>query len=658
MLEIACPSCGDAVRFRSESSVYATCASCRSLLVRHDVQVESLGKVADLQPDGTPIQIGTSGVFDGKAFEVIGRIQVHHPEGYWNEWFLQFRDASVGWLGEAMGEYFVSSLVAADGEPLPDFEQLHVGKALRIGSRELVVTNLAKAKVVSYQGELPFVMSSEYELPYADLRSSGRTAATLDYSEDKPLLFVGAYRDFEELELKGLRNPDEEVEVRRAAGTKVLRCPNCGAPHELAGGPRSQTLVCGFCDAGIDLTDPSYGLLWKAQQAQKVQPGIPLGTKGTVDGATWECLGFQRRFVRIEGVDYYWNEYVCYNRERGYRYLVDSSGHWSWIAPLQMLPTGSDGRPVHGWPPQDFLMLGPKKFKHFQSATGQVSYVVGEFPWRVKVEDQAGLHDYVCPPEILSAEITSDGMFWSRGRYLEPEEVWAAFGLSGSPPQRVGVGANQPSPFAASLHSAWTQYALLVLAGFLMMVGFSFFDARSPVFAEKFVVTQGQEPSVVTSPFELKGRTSNVVVHLDADLDNRWAFFDMALIDEGTREARIFSKALSYYHGNSGGEYWTEGNRRDEITVPSVPAGKYVLRIEPQTGTGDSPENLTAPSNPPNKEVLRYGVQVVRDVPSWGWYWLIFFLLLVYPIFVSIRYSGYEQKRWMESDHAPADSSE
>lgn len=658
MLEIACPSCGDAVRFRSESSVYSTCFSCQSLLVRHDVDVELLGKVADLQPDGTPIQIGTSGVFDGAAFEVLGRIQILHPEGYWNEWFLQFQDGRHGWLGEAMGEYFVSSLVQTEPQSLPGFADLHVGKALRVGSRELVVTNLAQARVVSFQGELPFVMSTEYELPFADLRSSGRTGATLDYSEEQPLLFVGAFRDFEELQFRGLRDPEEEAERRSAADAKVLRCPNCGAPHELAGGPRTQTLVCTFCDAGIDLTDPNYGLLWKAQKARKEEPGIPLGSKGNLDGAVWECLGFQRRFVRIEGVDYYWSEYVCYNRERGYRYLVESSGHWTWVAPMHKLPTASDGRPVHGWPPQDFLMLDGQKFKHFQSATGQVSYVVGEFPWRVKVEDSAGLHDYICPPQILSAEVTSDGMTWSLGRYLEPEEVWSAFGLSGNPPARTGVGANQPSPLAGMLRTAWMQYAVFFLVGFLMMIGFSILSAQAPVLTQDFVAVQGEEPSVVTRPFKLEGRTSNLVVRLQTNLDNRWAYFDMALINEETRQARIFSKSVSYYHGSSGGESWREGSRTEETTVPSVPSGTYVLRLEPQTGTGNTPDNLSAKGSTAGQPVLKYGVRLTRDVPSWSYLWFVMVVLAIYPILVWIRYGSFEQKRWLESDHAPGDSSD
>lgn len=622
------------------------------------MNVELLGKVADLQPDGTPIQIGTSGVFNGAAFEVLGRIQILHPEGYWNEWFLLFQDGSHGWLGEAMGEYFVSSLAQIEPQAIPDFADLHVGKAMLVGSRELVVTNLAQARAVSFQGELPFVMSTEYELPYADFRSAGRTGATLDYSEEQPLLFVGTFQDFEDLQFRGLRDPEEMVEQRSASQAKVLRCPNCGAPHELAGGPRSQTLACPFCDAGIDLTDPNYGLLWKIQKAPKEEPDIPLGSKGNLDGAVWECLGFQRRFVRIEGIDYYWSEYVCYNRERGYRYLVESSGHWTWVAPLHKLPIGSDGRPVHGWPPRDFLLLNGKKFKHFQSATGQVSYVTGEFPWRVKVEDSAGLHDYVCPPQILSAEVTTDGMTWSLGRYLEPEEVWNTFELSGNPPVRSGVGANQPSPLTGTLHTAWMQYAVFFVLATLMMLGFSFLSAQTPVLSQEFVAVQGEEPSVVTRPFELKGRTSNLVIRLQTDLNNRWAYFDMALINEETREARIFSQTVSYYHGYSGGESWREGNRTEDVTVPSVPSGTYILRIEPQTGTGNTPENLSAKGSNAGQPVLRYKILLTRDVPSWGYMWFLMIILAFYPILILIRCGSFEQKRWMESDHPPGEDSD
>lgn len=655
VLEIACPSCGSPVRFRAESSVYATCEACSSLLVRHDVDVEAIGKVADLQPDGSPIQIGTSGVFDGAAFEVLGRIQVRYDQGFWNEWHLQFQDGRTGWLGEALGEYFVSFRVDFEGA-LPRPDTLEVGTELKLGGERFVVTTLAYAQATSFEGELPFVQSTEYALPYADLRTATRQAATLDYSEeDHPLLFLGGYRTFQELQLQGLRDPDEEPPRRTAKATRVLRCPSCGAPHELHAASRSQTLVCQFCESAIDLTDPTFKLLWKAKQQRKIEPDIPLNARGRLDGVEWENLGFQRRFVVVEGARYFWSEYLLYRRDMGYRYLTESQGHWSLLAPMAELPRASDGGPVHGWPPQDFVRVDGRKFDHFQSAKASTDYVLGEFPWRVSVEDEAGVHDYVAPPEILSAEVGPDGVVWSRGRYLLPQEVWEAFVLPGAPPAQIGVAPNQPSPFAASMRSAWTWYALLVLLGFVMMMGFAMTARAQRVFQQTYAVETNQEPSVISTPFRLEGRTANVEVRINTDLGNRWAFFEMALLNEKTNEALNFSKGVSYYYGSD----WSEGSQQETVLVPSVPPGTYLLRIEPQTGTADAPDRLEPdPKAPgaPKQKLLTYTVTVVRDVPQWKWYWMLVAVMLLYPLFAWMRNAGFEKRRWTESDHPPGES--
>lgn len=43
-------------------------------------------------------------------------------------------------------------------------------------------------------------------------------------------------------------------------------------------------------------------------------------------------------------------------------------------------------------------------------------------------------------------------------------------------------------------------------------------------------------------------------------------------------------------------------------------------------------------------------------MPQWGWYWLLIGLMLVYPLYVSLRHSAFESKRWTESDHPPGGS--
>src|SRR5690349_21816400 len=110
MTVVACPSCGAKVQFKSSASFFAVCDHCRSTLLRQDLNIENLGVMADLKPDGSPIQLGTGGRYLNVHFTVIGRIQLQYENGIWNEWHLLFDDGRTGWLGEAQGIYTVTFL--------------------------------------------------------------------------------------------------------------------------------------------------------------------------------------------------------------------------------------------------------------------------------------------------------------------------------------------------------------------------------------------------------------------------------------------------------------------------------------------------------------------------------------------------------------------
>jgi hypothetical protein len=55
------------------------------------------------------------------------------------------------------------------------------------------------------QGELPFEYWNKQDEVFADLRTSGGDFATIDYSENPPLLFLGRSAEFDELHFKNLR---------------------------------------------------------------------------------------------------------------------------------------------------------------------------------------------------------------------------------------------------------------------------------------------------------------------------------------------------------------------------------------------------------------------------------------------------------------------
>ena len=199
-----CPNCGAPVQFRWSSAVQTTCEFCHSILVRTDVDLKKVGEVADLPPDSSPIQIGTEGVYQNKSFVAVGRILYEYKQGGWNEWHIVYNDGTSGWLADAQLEYDLSWPVPSPFA-LPGPAETHRGKKIKLDGKEYEVTSVTRAHYKGVQGELPFEYWDKSECTFADLRTERGEFATIDYSEQPPLLFLGRAVDFDELHLKNLR---------------------------------------------------------------------------------------------------------------------------------------------------------------------------------------------------------------------------------------------------------------------------------------------------------------------------------------------------------------------------------------------------------------------------------------------------------------------
>ncbi len=200
-----CPNCGAPVTFRWSSAVQTTCEFCHSILVRTDVDLKKVGEVADLPADASPIQIGSEGAFGNESFVVIGRILYEYEQGGWNEWHIVYNDGSSGWLSDAQLEYDVSRLKQL-AAALPPANELTRGRKFQWDGNVYEVTSYTKAHYKGVQGELPFEYWDKSDLVFADLRTTGGEFATIDYSENPPLLFLGRAVEFDDLHLKNLRD--------------------------------------------------------------------------------------------------------------------------------------------------------------------------------------------------------------------------------------------------------------------------------------------------------------------------------------------------------------------------------------------------------------------------------------------------------------------
>src|SRR5258708_29648102 len=93
-----CPSCGAPVQFRWSSAVQTVCTFCHSILVRDDLNLKNVGRVADLPPDPSPISLLTEGSWRGKRFQVFGPVLYGWEAGGCHAWPIRFPNLGRGWL--------------------------------------------------------------------------------------------------------------------------------------------------------------------------------------------------------------------------------------------------------------------------------------------------------------------------------------------------------------------------------------------------------------------------------------------------------------------------------------------------------------------------------------------------------------------------------
>lgn len=200
----ACPNCGAPVRFLWAQAVQTTCAYCKAVLVRHDLDLEVVGKQASFPETGSPIQLGTEGKWRGQRFVVVGRVTYAWDRGRWNEWHCRLGNGASAWLSDAQLEYAMTEQVTPDGE-LPDPRRAKVGDSFFWGNHAYDIATRTEASYLGTEGELPFTTIDATRNLFIDLQNDGGKLATVDYSEDPPRLYIGEYCDFEALELTNLR---------------------------------------------------------------------------------------------------------------------------------------------------------------------------------------------------------------------------------------------------------------------------------------------------------------------------------------------------------------------------------------------------------------------------------------------------------------------
>jgi len=469
----ACPNCGAPVEFRSAATPFAVCSFCHSTVVRAGDQLRKIGESAEVFDDHSPLQLGAAGKYQGAPFTLIGRLQYQYAEGTWNEWHALFESGpdlqKSGWLSEDNGR-FVIAFDAPLQTPLPPPEQLQVGAPLTVNGESWLVASVVAAKLIAAQGELPRRPNLDHGFVVADVRSGRGDVGTIDYTDPaRPSWSVGHSVSLSELAMTGLAESSEKT-----LSGQSLQCPNCGAALEVKLAT-TQSIVCHQCKSVIDVSKGIGGDLAHYQQSNSHDPQITLGTVGTLafggkQALPWQVVGYAEYVEIPDSADdeqSFWREYLLYHRIEGFAFIVDADDGWSWTIPLTGAPQ-SFGESVKY---QDVL------YRKLYDYTGQVTYVLGEFYWRLAKDQRTLNSDYqgtgANSARRLNRERThgegNEEVVWSGGETLSADTVVAAFRLK--PEQRAALQRDAlPTAFHSSSPLAKIIFWIFIIFLILLVV--------------------------------------------------------------------------------------------------------------------------------------------------------------------------------------------
>jgi len=322
---------------------------------------------------------------------------------------------------------------------------------------------------------------------------------------------------------------------------------------------KTSVAVCSACGSVINFSEQRLRILQRFQE-NVVQPILPIGRRGFFHGTEYEVIGF---LVRCdEGAQYASEEYLLVNQDRGFAWLIQSHGHWTFLEDID---------PVSQLPGADHVVYAKRVFKKFESERCRVVSLCGEFFFDISVGDQIATEAFVDPPYLLLSEEAHGQLHWSFGQYLSANEVQHAFNTSAELPRPIGIGMNEPNRWREHAQQA----APIGLIAIILMVIVHFFFAPKParlVGQQSFVYEANQIASHTLQSREFAVEAVRTNVGADVDFGMNEGNLDVSVRLKDAASGKEVAPALT-----NGEPLPSSILSRKSFLFTGVRAGRYLL---------------------------------------------------------------------------------
>ncbi|WP_039019931.1 DUF4178 domain-containing protein [Halocynthiibacter namhaensis] len=363
--------------------------------------------------------------------------------------------------------------------------------------------------------------------------------------------------------------------MTRTNELKSVNCTSCGAGLDILGGGRVQVHACGYCGSVLDAQE-NYKVIKQYADLKRPESPFSIGMSGIIQGVEFTIigtLGFQESWG---GRRWTWTDHQLFSPTHGYAYLTVERGHLTFTRAYRKgtRPNWITSKTVEIAESRPSASSNGDRYQYYDTSTSQLTFVEGEFNWHPEIGRATMSVNMMSEDAMLAFTETTTEREVHRTIYLPFTPTCTSFGIADA---LAPSDVHKLMPYKAGQNEGFLRNASLIfLAVSLVLTMFLLGQSKgSHVFLERLSANDlPAELSIEISRPDQLARMS-----LSADVNNSWAYLDVALSDPNGDPVFEAGRTVELYRGTSSDGAWREGNKQTTISFRPKLAGAYTLEI-------------------------------------------------------------------------------
>lgn len=612
-----CSVCDNLLQIHPKTN-YVVCTKCHTVLFKNEEQKLESKLIKPIVHSSSPIQIGTTGVFNNENFKVIGRCKLMFENETISFFTIVFGNNDIGFLAVNTGIYTIGKLVTINDDQLNTIKGIVTPKTSSFLYNDVncICTNVQSSIGIEAEGNFYFTNVFD-DVKYI----------SFSYENNSRLVFLKGNQKIQHVLLETfVTSKDLQLQQLKAVGETTVDCKVCNNPIKVYDIDNLIVANCNKC---------ASNLLFKNNQLKKYGKNNTKSLKIYFD--IGEVLEFYNHTYTITGIcikeDFTiykskWREYCLYNPTEGYLFLNEFDGHWTIVNKLFSNADTSEEFEI--------IEFEKKQYELYNKYSYKTIYIEGCIPYYPFHNKQQTSLEYIAPPTMVIKEKFGSNINWFAAKHVNRKDLQKQ--CKNSLPYTIGVGAIEDKGQVQS-----KTIFLVALLCLLFSITVHLLTTSAKINQNIVNENYNFPDSVNTVLYSINNvalskNSSNLVFEVSAPVSNAWFELNIEVINNSTGERFYAEQGLEFYSGYDDGEYWREGSTSEEVTISKIPKGNYTI-------------NLTALQEAGNNKVQNFNLSITYDTPIFKNFMIVFLSTLLIALIAFCRSYYINIKRWENSPY-------